>query len=53
MNHMNQCISMSVHKNGAMKGEKEGGERNLVENDSFKNTKRDKRRGHTRHINSA
>lgn len=45
MHHMNQCISMSVHRNVEIKGENEG-ERNLVENEALK---RDERRGHTCH----
>lgn len=36
MHHMNQCISMSVHRNGALEGENEGGEGNLVENKALK-----------------
>lgn len=39
MHHMNQCISMSVHRNGAMKGENDEGEGNLVENEAL-NTQR-------------
>lgn len=46
MHHMNQCISMSVLRNVAIKGENEGGERNLVENEALK---RDEGRGHTCH----
>lgn len=36
MHHMNQCISMSVRRNGALRGENEGGEGNLVENKALK-----------------